>query len=297
MLLNKKISISYFLNSIKIDLFLVISYTLVTSLIRHYAFLEYFSLPLSLAIFIGTLISLLLAFKTGQSYERWWEARIIWGAVVNDSRSLIRQVKLFLPMEQPGAKEHLESFTERQIVWVYALGESLRKLPFSPMVSAYLKKHQIESSNIPNTLLERHTEELKQVSEKYHLNPNIIVQIDDSLVKLTDHMGKSERIKNTVFPRSYTVLIKFIIYVFITIFPFGLRDLGEAAELVLSLTVPLLFIAIEKTAIILQDPFENAPTDTPMTAIAQTIERNLNEVVGKETPDYVSQTKETYYIM
>lgn len=265
-------------------------------MIRHFSSLHSLSIPLSLPALLGTLISLLLAFRISQSYERWWEARIIWGSIVNDSRTLIRQLKQFLPKENPETMIHLKAFKERQVIWVNVLGESLRKTKFSNKVQEYVNSNNLVSSNIPNLLLEKHAEELAELSEKYQLNENKQVQIDNTIVRLTEAMGKCERIKNTVFPRSYTVLIQFIIYVFITIFPFGLTEVGEVTEAVLSFLIPLLFVAIEKTALIMQDPFENRPTDTPMTNLAQVIERNLNDVIGEETPANDSQVS-SYYVM
>ncbi len=296
MLLNKRISVLFFVKQIRIDLILIIVYTILTSVIRHFSSLHSLSIPLSLAALLGTLISLLLAFRISQSYERWWEARIVWGSIVNDSRTLIRQLKQFLPKDNPETISHLKVFSQRQVIWVNALGESLRKTKFSSKVQEYVNSNNIVSSNIPNVLLEKHSEELAELSEKYQLNENKQVQVDNTIVRLTEAMGKCERIKNTVFPRSYTVLIQFIIYVFITIFPFGLTEVGEVTEAILSFTIPLLFVAIEKTALIMQDPFENRPTDTPMTNLAQVIERNLNDAIGEETPANDSSVS-SYYVM
>lgn len=296
MLLNKRISILYFVNLIKIDLALIVCYTIITSLIRHFSSLHSLSIPLSLAALLGTLISLLLAFRVSQSYERWWEARVVWGSIVNDSRTLLRQLKQFLPKDDPTTARHLKAFAQRQIIWVNALGESLRKTEYSNKVHSYIHENKLTGSNIPNLILEQHAEKLAELSEQYQLNENKQVQIDNTIVRLTEAMGKCERIKNTVFPRSYTVLIQFIIYVFITIFPFGLSEVGEVTEAILSILIPLLFVAIEKTALVMQDPFENRPTDTPMTNLAKVIERNLNDVIGEETPANDSQDS-SYYVM
>lgn len=296
MLLNNRISIFFFVKQIRVDLILIVAYTILTSMIRHFSTLHSLSIPLSIAALLGTLISLLLAFRVSQSYERWWEARIVWGSIVNDSRTLLRQLKQFLPKDKPETATHLKAFAERQVIWVNVLGESLRKTKFSNKVQQYVNTNNLVGSNIPNLLLEKHAEELAELSEKYQLNENKQVQIDNTLVRLTEAMGKCERIKNTVFPRSYTVLIQFIIYVFITIFPFGLSEVGEVTEAILSFLIPLLFVAIEKTALIMQDPFENRPTDTPMTNLAQVIERNLNDVIGEETPASDSSVS-SYYVM
>ena len=109
-------------------------------------------------------------------------------------------------------------------------------------------------------------------------------------------MGKCERIKNTVFPKSYSLLVHFLIYVFATLLPFGLEDKYVAVEVFLTTLLPVVFIAIERTAIILQDPFENAPTDTPVTSLATTIEINIKEMIGnKDLP--VQENPKSFYIM
>lgn len=286
MLLNKQISISYFLDLIKWDILAIAIYAIIAGSLDHYGILRRVTIPLAVSSLVATIVSLLLAFRTAQSYERWWEARLIWGAIVNDSRTLIRQVKTFLPAETA-------AYAHRQIIWCYALSESLRGLPFSEKVKAYIAPFNTESRNWPNYLLNLHGEALAAATE---LNPNRQVQIDATLARLCDAMGKCERIKKTVFPKSYSLLIHFLIYVLMTILPFGLEDRTQWMEIVIVFVVPVLFIAIERTAIIMQDPFENRPTDTPMTAISQTIEINLLEMIGEAAPVHPPQ-EDTYYLM
>lgn len=281
MLINKQISIPYFFRLIRWDIIGILSYTLLVGALNHFAFFKDISIPLGLSAMVGTLLSLLLAFRTSQSYERWWEARGIWGAVVNDSRTLIRQLLQFLPTGEEKDK-YVKSFALRQSMWCYALADSLRKVEFSSHLEAYVQENSLNSSNLPNLLLTKHAEELALLTEHYNLNANRQVQLDSTLQRLTDSMGKCERIKNTVFPRSYSVLIHFLIYVLMTILPFGLDHNHSAVEIFLATLVPSLFIAIERTAILMQDPFENRPTDTPMTTLSATIERNLREMAGME---------------
>ncbi|KKX50842.1 bestrophin family protein [Sphingobacterium sp. IITKGP-BTPF85] len=242
---------------------------------------------------VGTVVSLLMAFRTAQSYERWWEARTIWGAIVNDSRTLIRQFIQFVP---ENSKEEVKQFAEIQIIWTYALGQALRKEKFSRKIQSYLDIHQIRAVNIPNALLDKHSETIKKLSSEEIITEFRQVQLNETIARLCDSMGKCERIKNTVFPRSYSLLVHTLIYVFATILPFGLDDSQLTVEIVMTVLMPTLFIAIEKTAIIMQDPFENTPVDTPMTALAQTIEINLLEMIGeKEIP--VKVQSDTYYEM
>ena len=295
MLLKKNISILYFLKLIKWDVLAILLYASLVGALDHLLFFKDITIPLGLSALIGTLLSLLLAFRTSQSYERWWEARVIWGAIVNDSRTFIRQLLHFLPDDDRKAG-YIKEFALRQSVWCYTLADSLRKLPLSGKVAAYFTQHAYESDNRPNFLLTKHVEHLAELGRHYQLNVNVQVQLDSSIVRLTDHMGKCERIKNTVFPRSYSVLIHFLIYVLMTVLPFGLDDNHPFVEAILATLVPVLFIAIERTAILMQDPFENRPTDTPMSTLSATIESNLMEMANTAANPQPPEAGD-YYVM
>ncbi|RYZ16731.1 MAG: hypothetical protein EOP49_51380, partial [Sphingobacteriales bacterium] len=62
-------------------------YSILIGTLDHYSFFRDITIPLGMSALLGTLLSLLLAFRTSQSYERWWEARTVWGGIVNDSRT------------------------------------------------------------------------------------------------------------------------------------------------------------------------------------------------------------------
>lgn len=295
MLIKKRISILYFLRTIKWDILAIICYAVIAGSFDHYGILSQVSIPLAVTAFVGTILSLLLAFRTSQSYERWWEARVVWGAIVNDSRTLVRQVKLFMPKTTAGLNV-AKDFARRQGVWCFALAESLRKAEHSTKVSGYFKETGTDSVNKPNMIINHHSDALSSATEQFSLNPNQQVQIDATLARLCDSMGKCERIKNTVFPRAYSVLIHFLIYVLMTLLPFGLEDQSKLVEISLTIIIPALFIAIEQTAILMQDPFENRPTDTPMTALSKSIENTLMEIVG-EPPVNQIEPPTSYYIM
>lgn len=289
MLLNKRISIFTFLKQIKFDITAILIYAIVIGIADQYGFLSKIEIPIGVNAIIGTALSLLLAFRTAQAYERWWEARIIWGAIVNNSRTLIRQIKQFLPEENT---KIVEEFAYRQIIWCHVLGETLRKLAYSKKVYDYVKEYNLSEKNIPNAIINQHSEALS----KLDIGDLKQIQIDNTLSRLCDAMGKCERIKNTVFPKSYSLLVHFLIYVFATLLPFGLDDKYVLVEIFLTALIPIIFIAIERTAIILQDPFENATTDIPMTNLATTIEINIKELIGdKNLP--IQEKPKSFYIM
>ncbi|WP_343681173.1 bestrophin family protein [Chryseobacterium arthrosphaerae] len=293
MLLNKKISVWYFIREIKSQILFIGIFVVVIGLLDMLPWFRKISLPLNIPALLGTAVSLLLAFRTSQSYERWWEARTVWGAIVNDSRTFVRLIIQFMPA---GDEKTVKDFAERQIIWTYALGESLRKLPFSEKVQQYIVQHQIKAVNIPNALLDAHSRQLKDIAVSQGLTDFQQMQLNDIITRLCDSMGKCERLKNTVFPRSYSVLVHILIYVFAVILPFGLDDSQLAVEILVTFLIPIVFIAIEKTSIIMQDPFENRPVDTPVTSLAQTIEINIRQMIGEQNVP-LKKENTSYYEM
>ncbi len=293
MLLNRKISILYFVNNIKWQILFVITFALAVGFLHLRPEFKGVDIPLNILTLLGTIVTILLAFRTSQSYERWWEARTIWGAIVNDSRTLTRTVLQFLPENESVEKK---KFAERQIIFVNALGETLRKVPLSPKVEAYVKFHNINAVNLPNALLDEHSHQIGQLKTEGKISDFQQLQLNDIVSRLCDSMGKCERIKNTVFPRSYSLILHILIYAFTAILPFSLNHNQFVTVIAISIIIPLLFIAVEKTAIIMQDPFENSPVDTPMTSIAQTIEINILQMMGeKDVP--AKEDKGLYYEM
>jgi putative membrane protein len=99
-------------------------------------------------------------------------------------------------------------------------------------------------------------------------------------------MGKCERIKNTIFPTTYSMYIRFTLCLFILLLPFSLTDLLGWLEIPLITTIAAAFFLIEKMAIHLQDPFESRPTDTPMDAISENIENNLMQMIHEYRDEF-----------
>ncbi|NMF38036.1 hypothetical protein KMW28_13600 [Flammeovirga yaeyamensis] len=268
---------------------LIVIYMLFLSILDDEHLLSQLSLPLSIISVPGTAISLLLAFRTNSSYQRWWEARKVWGAIVNDSRSWARQLITYLPQNE-NSNEIIEDMSLRQAAWCFALARNLRKQDPTADAKYLLKADEIEvlkgSKNVPNSLLYTQGKLLKELFKNGYIDTFQLVQMDTTLVKLTDSMGKCERIKNTVFPSMYTLLLEILIYFFIFFLPYGLVETNGMILLVTSVTLALAFLIIERIATYLQDPFENSSSDTPMLTLARTIEINIKqEIKYKDLPD------------
>ena len=240
-------------------------------------------MPLTIPAFLGTAISILLSFKLSQSYDRWWEARKVWGAIVNDSRSFVIQLQTLI---SKGNEAIIRKIAFRQIAWCYSLGQSLRGLNPTEHLEKFISTEDLneinQHNNKPLALLHLHGMDIKQLKINNQLDSFSQVQFDNTLVRLCDAQGKSERIKTTVFPVTYRLFLQAIIYLFVVTLSISLKDVGGFFEIPLLLLISAAFFLLEKSATNMQDPFENRPTDTAMTAIARTIEINIKQLL-KET--------------
>lgn len=255
------------------------------------------SVPIAVPTILGTVISLLLAFKSNQASDRWWEARTLWGAIVNDSRTLTRQLITFIdvPFGASDERSFCERMAKRQIAWCYSLSRHLRGedplFQLEGFISAedleYIKRY----SNVPLALQELQARDLRNAFKLGWINEFQQVQIDKTLTAFSNEMGGCERIKNTVFPSTYAVYIHFSLILFIMLLPFGLIEFFGIIEVPLVIAISCSFFLIEKMAIHLQDPFENKPTDTPTTTICRTIERDLKQML-KESHKHDEDLKE-----
>lgn len=302
MLLEKNIPFRYVFGKIRVEVIVITIYAISIATLYSNFHLTRISIPIAVPMILGTVISLLLGFRSNQAYDRWWEARIIWGAIVNDSRTLTRQLQTFL--NASSGNEEVNGFRERmvkrQIAWTYCLGNSLRNN--NPLSGC---KHLLNGSEIdfigryankPNALLELHGRDIRFAYEQGWINEFQQVELDKTLSRLCDSMGKCERIKSTVFPATYSVYIHLSLLLFILLLPFGLIEFFGIIEVPLVIAISSAFLLIEKMAIHLQDPFENKPTDTPMTTIANKIERDLRQMLkDKEIPEIVQADR--FYVL
>lgn len=297
MILEKRIPLKYLFDLAKVDLLVVLLVSTALTFVTNYFNIEY-EFPISIPAFLGTAITLVLSFKLNQSYDRWWEARKIWGAIVNDSRSLVVQLIEFTDEAQ---NELVKQIGQLQIAWCYSLTNALRKLPPADQAKELVPADEwrtiVEQDNIPLGIHLSIAKRVNQLKASGKLNDFQQVQIDQTLVRLTASMGKAERIKNTVFPKKYRLFLHFFIYIFIGTLDIAITDLVHAIfEVPLVVIISLPFFMLEKTAISLQDPFENKPNDTAMSTISTAIDRNIRQLLDLPgQPDPLEP--ESYYAM
>jgi putative membrane protein len=290
MLLKENIPVSYVFGKIKKEVLMVAVYAITIYCVHQYYNFKDVSIPLTVPTILGTIISLLLAFRSNQAYDRWWEARILWGGIVNDCRTFARQVLTFVDSSHDGEQKWAlkERIIRRQMAWCYSLSCHLRGQNAKDNLEAYLTDDDVKNikklDHIPLAINELQGHDLRTLYKLGWINEYQQVALDNTLTNFMNSMGGCERIKNTVFPVTYSVYIHWLVMFFVLLLPFSLMEFFGIFQVPLVIAISSAFFLIEKMAIHLQDPFENKPTDTPTTTISRTIEKNLKQMMKDELP-------------
>jgi putative membrane protein len=295
MLLNKRQSIFYILYKVKAEFFYTLGIEFLISFFTYKFYADIPKMAISIPAFLGTAISVILSFKLNQSYDRWWEARKVWGSIVNDSRSFTLQLQAFIDKDNDA---DIKQIAFRHIAWCFSLGQSLRGLDPLKDLEKLISEDDIKKigshNNKPLALLQLNILQIAELKNNGKTDIYGKVQLNILLVNFSNAMGMAERIKSTVFPVTYRVFLHLMIYIFVITLSLG--DINLFFEVPLLLILSTGFFVLERTATQLQDPFENAPTDTPMTTIATNIEINIKQLL-KETdiPDPFQPNK--FYLL
>ena len=297
MLLDKKFPLSYNLGIIRKDLFIVAIVIFATNVLSWKFHNLIPDLNPSIPAFIGSAISILLSFKIGQSYDRWWEARKIWGSIVNDSRNLILLMNAHI---KEGNNKEIKIIAYRHIAWLYSLGQTLRNQNPIDNVSDYLSKADFKDlvnySIKPLGIMQQNFEHISRLRDTDQIDTYSYVKINDILANFITYQGMCERIKSTVFPAGYRKYLHWAIYVFIVILTITFHDYPLAFELVLIVAIASIFFLLERSSIQLQNPFQNSPSDTPIKTITRKIEINIKELLKEnDIPNHIEPHE--FYIM
>ncbi|RPD41517.1 bestrophin family protein [Chitinophaga barathri] len=229
----------------------------------HWKFLTIPLLPLSL---VGTAVAFYVGFKNNQSYDRVWEARKIWGAIVNDSRKLATLIKNYraekISVSAEGARTRKE-VVHRHIAYLYQLREQLLRPTQWEHVSLsgifgsynqrrrdrffnnfkqeldevaerpYLSEEELQSLNGFNNraaqLLDKQTQSVQALYDIKEINWMQQSDLQSVLNSFYNEQGKAERIKNFPFPRKYASFSFVFVCIFVFLLPFGM--VGEFAKL------------------------------------------------------------------
>ncbi|WP_273456587.1 bestrophin family protein [Nevskia ramosa] len=236
---------------------------------------------------LGSALTIFLAFRANAAYGRWWEARQLWGQLVNTSRALSRQALTALDVDdsKPQQAALRNDIVVHQIAFVHALRCHLRKQNPFPELAGVLGRAQTDAlrgyGNVPNALTLRMAEQLQQARELGMLDSLRWSALDTSLTTLANIQGSCERIKNTPLPRQFSSLPRVLVDAYCWLVPLALVSGLGIFTPVASALISFTLIAIDTASGAIEDPFENTVNDTPMTALSRGIELTLREMLDQ----------------
>jgi putative membrane protein len=269
----------------------------VTVFVLHKQGVTAISFPFSIAAILGSALAIFIAFRNNSSYSRWWEARTLWGGIINSSRVLARLIITFTDShahQQNYDKERSELFKREMIykviAWVHALRLHLRKNDNWQELKPFLSEQEFielqKSQHKPNYIHLISGKKIYEAMANGTLGGFDSFQMEGQLLALANYQGGCERIKNTPMLRQYDFFTRVFLYTFILMLPFSL--IGDFTKMNIdylmipvSVIISFVFAVIGKVGEVNEDPFENRITDVPLTAMCNTIERDLREMLGE----------------
>lgn len=250
-------------------------------------------LPVVPVTIMGGALAIFLGFRNNSAYDRWWEARKIWGGIVNYSRSFSMMVLAFGQgrhsldgIDEATANAWKREMIMRHVGWLHALSMHLRKRYKWEKLDDYLSAEDIEEvmrdSNKPTQIMNIQGRRLQDAYNIGLIDDFRHMKVTDTLVEFYNLQGMAERIKNTVFPYYYNYYTRLFLWVFLICLPFALVEQMDWQVIPMSVAISFVFSILEKSGLITESPFENAAADTPIDTITRAIEIDLMEMLGNE---------------
>lgn len=302
MLIGNTIRFSRILkNTWKVDLIMIATCTAVY-FFHFYLLRHHFDIPALVPSVMGTAIAFFIGFNNNQAYDRWWEARRIWGALVNDSRSWARDVLSYVSsntIPETQLKAIQKQMIHRHISFLYQLKCNLRgdNTIHKSYISEAEQEEISKQNNHHNALLQIQSQQLQDIYKQGLIDGYQFLQMDSMLVRFSDSMGMCERIKNTVFPTTYNYLTKVFIWLFVIAIELVTVQSMGAWSIFMSWLLGFVFVSTQINGMNLVNPFENKAASVPINQITRTIEINLLQMLGETNlPEPIKPMNEEYVL-
>lgn len=223
---------------------------------------------------LGFVISLLLVFRTNTAYDRWWEGRRMWGALVNNSRNLAIKLAVML-------KDTEDKAIFRRLIPAYAdvLNQHLKNRDISHELFDDAVLSADHYTHKPNQIAKTMIAKINDLYTEGKLTGDQLIVLNAEIQSFTDICGVCERIKNTPIPYSYSAFIKKFIFFYVMTLPFGY--VFQLGYYVIPVVVFIFYVlaSLEIIAEEIEDPFGTDPNDLPLDKIAANIKKNVEELI------------------
>ncbi|NMM75484.1 bestrophin family protein [Acidovorax sp. SRB_24] len=239
---------------------------------------------------IGLPLAIFLGFRNNTAYDRYWEARKLWGELLLRMRSLSRQCQGLIRVDQPLDPARRDDdvrvrMVHRAIAFAHALRLQLRDQKDDALLQRWVTPAEFSqvrtTSNPADALMLAMGRDLGECVRRGQLEPCLAVPLDGTLTALTAAAASCERIKNTPVPFSYTLLLHRTAYLYCFLLPFGLVDAtGFMTPFVVGI-VAYTFFGLDALGDEIEEPFGLESNDLPLDTLCRAIEINLRESLGE----------------
>jgi putative membrane protein len=302
------------------DIFGLFILALIPTAIYELTSFHWLAIPWVPVALIGTAAAFIVGFKNNATYSRAWEARQIWGGIVNTSRTWGIMVRDYIHTSDEAASHALhQQLIYRHIGWLTALRFQLREprtwentktTPnnkeykqlytvdewdnnLDDELTAYLsadeKNYLQGKKNRATQVISLQSKQLKLLHDAGLVGTLQLIELENLLKDLYDHQGKAERIKNFPYPRQFATINLFFIRLFVFMVPFGmLKEFEKLGDHAVWLTIPFsvivswVFTSLEQIGSSTENPFEGGANDIPITAMSRAIEIDLRDMLDEK---------------
>lgn len=227
---------------------------------------------------LGIVLGLLLVFRTNTAYDRWWEGRKLWGALVNDSRNLAIKLNAILT-----DNEDKKLYAEKISFFCFILKKHLRdEVDLSSIKESYEYDYLSNKKHIPNTVSGQIFKLIYDLYKSKKISGEELIVIDKHVSSFTDITGACERIKNTPIPYSYNLHLKKYIFFYIITLPWGLMHDLKYWSVPAVMMVFYAMVGLELIGEEIENPFGYDSDDLPLDKICQNIKNNVYEILEVE---------------
>jgi len=317
---GKGYKFSEFLIWTRRNIYITLIISIVPVILYQVLELKFIAIPWTVVALLGTATAFIVGFKNTQTYNRTWEARQIWGAILNSSRAFGTMSRDFL--NNPDKTKEL---VYRHFAWLTALRYAMRdsrtwetasksynkeykefySIPerettleeeLAKYISADDLKYILTTKNKAAQLMSLQSKTTKQLFANKEIDSYQFVEMQKAIKDFYDQQGRSERIKNFPYPRQFATINSFFIKLFCILLPFGmLKEFdklndgmsgfmqGNMVWLVIpfSVLISWVYTSLEQVGESTENPFEGSANDVPISQMSRTIEIDMREMLGE----------------
>jgi putative membrane protein len=243
-------------------------------------FIPSLALPISPFEYAGVIMGLILVFRVNAGYDRWWEARKLWGTVVNCSRNLA--IIMFQYIRTSNRNE-INYSLGLIVAMPYLMKNALRGLTSTDEVKHLLDDETYgqlqEWQHKPNFISSKLAELLSQMQEDGKLNQFSFLKAEELRETILDCQGACERILKTPMPFVMAIKSRRFILLFLLILPVALVDYSVYINPIIVTLVAYALFSLDQIGVELQNPFSiDNLSHLPLNDICNTIEKNIHEI-------------------